>query len=311
MYLKEELELKEKKSNIQRTIKRVCAVHDLSGFGRVSLTEIIPCLAALGVEVCPLPTAVLSTHTYSFTSYSFLDLTSEMRKFIDHWKFLGVGFDAVYTGYIGSREQFEIISDFIADKKRDGAKIIVDPVLGDNILEDCESVHSKRMPEVMSGTKKLVSLADVITPNFTEVSLLLDIPYEDGIISDKKITAYLKRLSDMGPGFVAATGIMTGNNEMSTVIYDRKNDKVYKIDCGYVDRIFHGTGDIFASVLTGIFVKGGDFLTACRKACGFVRYAIGETLKHPELETVNGVCFEQGLSAYFSGGVRLPDFKEL
>ena len=297
--------------NTQNKIPRVCAAHDLSGFGRVSLTEVIPCLAAMGVEVCPLPTAVLSTHTYKFTDYSFFDLTAEMRNMTKHWEKLGVCFDAVYTGYLGSGAQFEILSDFIDRCRKNGSKIIVDPVLGDNILSDCSSVYSDRMNDVLVGMKNLIKKADIITPNFTEVSLLLDKPYESGYIPDEKIAGYMRELSAKGPSYIAATSVMTGENEMSVVAYEKDTDKVYKIDCGYVGKPFHGTGDIFASILTGAFVRGIDFLTACRTAADFVRRAIEETLKHSELKTVNGVCFEQILVKYFSGETALPEFTEI
>jgi len=297
--------------NKNRKIPRVCAVHDLSGFGRVSLTEVIPCLAAMGVEACPLPTAVLSTHTYKFTDYSFLDLTDEMKKIIRHWKKLGVEFEGIYTGYIGSSAQFEILSEFIDYNRQKGSKIIIDPVLGDNVLTDCNNVYSDRMNDVLVGMKELVKKADIITPNFTEVSLLLDKTYETGYISDEKITDYLRKLSEMGPKYIAITSLMTGESEMSVAVFDSINNKFYKIDCEYVKKPFHGTGDIFASVLTGAYLKGNDFLTSCRIAVGFVSCAIKETLKHPELETVNGVCFEQILSKYFANEINLPEYKEI
>lgn len=292
-------------------IKRVCAAHDLSGFGRVSLTEVIPCLAAMGVEVCPLPTAVLSTHTYEFKNYSFLSLTEEMKNFISHWNNLNVKFDAIYTGYLGSSTQFSVLSDFIDQHKKNGCLILIDPVLGDNALADCSSVYSDRMNDVLIGMKNHIKKADILTPNLTEVSLLLDKPYENGFISDEKTLEYLKELAALGPRMIAITSLMTAKCEMSVAIYDKESDKAYKIDCGYVEKPFHGTGDIFASILCGAYLKGNDFLTSCRMAVGFVRCAIEETLKHDELKTVNGVCFEQVLAKYFSGEIVLPEYKEI
>lgn len=295
---------------MQNKIPRVCAVHDLSGFGRVSLTEVIPCLAAMGVEVCPLPTAILSTHTYKFTGYSFFDLTHEMKKIINHWEELSVDFDAIYTGYLGSGEQIDILLDYIDVLKSRGALIIVDPVLGDNVLSDCKNLYSDRMNEVLVGMKEMVSNADIITPNLTEAALLLDEEYEY-CISDDKLKDYLKRLSDLGPGKVAITSVMTDKDIMNVAVYDRTENKFYKIDCSYIKKIFHGTGDIFASILTGAMVKGENFIDACLKASGFVKSAIDETLKHPELNTENGVCFEQILSGYFSGSFTVPFYTEI
>ena len=115
-------------------IPRACAVHDLSGFGKVSLTEVIPIMSAMGIEVCPLPTAVLSTHTYEFTDYTFCDLTDQMQAVIDHWYNLGIKFDAVYSGYMGSPRQLDILKDFMIKSKEDGALIVVTLLWGIIIL---------------------------------------------------------------------------------------------------------------------------------------------------------------------------------
>ena len=133
---------------IKSFIPRVAAVNDLSGFGRVSLTEAIPIMSAMGVEVCPLPTAILSTHTYKFENYTFLDMSDEMKKILDHWRALKIQFDAVCTGYMGSSYQIDLISDFIRDVKKSGGLIVVDPVLGDNALSDVETVYYDRMNDL-------------------------------------------------------------------------------------------------------------------------------------------------------------------
>lgn len=291
-------------------IPRVCAVHDLSGFGRVSLTEVLPCLATMGVETCPLPTAILSTHTYKFTGYSFLDLTIEMKNIINHWDSLDINFDAIYTGYLGSGEQIDILLEFIEKLKKKGTAVIVDPVLGDNILSDCRNLYSDRMNTILVGIKNIVKKADIITPNLTEATLLLNEEFEH-YIDDRTLKNYLKRLSDMGPEKVVITSVMTDKNEMSVAVYDRAEDKYYKIDCAYIKKLFHGTGDIFASIMTGAIVKGESFLNACLKASAFVKLSIEETLKHPELKTENGVCFEQVLVKYFSDIQEMPFYKEI
>lgn len=305
---KEELNEYNKKSD---RLIRVCAANDLSGVERVSLTEIIPCLAAMGVEACPLPTAVLSTHTYKFTDYTFLDLTEEMKKIICHWRKLDIRFDAIYTGYLGSGRQIDILSEYIDYLKKSGTAVIVDPVLGDNVLSDCQSLYSDRMNEVLTKMKHLVSKADIITPNLTEASLLLDEEYDYGVISDERLKDYLKRLSDMGPERVAITSVMTGKEEMSVAVFDKCENKYYKIDCGYIKRPFHGTGDIFAAVMCGEYLKSGSFLGASLKAAEFVKRAILKTLEYAELKTENGVCFEKILAEFFSRPQNNPPYKEI
>ncbi len=288
---------------IKSYIPRVAAVNDLSGFGKVSLTEAIPIMSAMGVEVCPLPTSVLSTHTYKFTDYTFLDMTEEMRRIIAHWQSLGLHFDAVYSGYMGSAEQIGIVSEYISFLKKNGEcapLTVIDPVLGDNVLSDAETVYYDRMSGLIGAMRKYVALADVITPNLTEACLLLDEDYPRESISEDRLTSMLKRLSALGPERVAVTSVMTDKNKMVVGVHDKTAERVSLIDCGYVDRPFHGTGDIFASVLTGALVKGKDMISASNIAVDFIRCAIAETLKHPEIPIEHGVLFENILSDFFA-----------
>ncbi len=280
---------------IKSFIPRVALINDLSGFGRVSLSEACPIISAMGLEACPLPTAVLSTHTYKFLDYTFCDLTSEMEKILNHWQKIGVKFDAVSTGYMASARQIEILSEFVQKKRSEGSLIVIDPVLGDNILSDAKTVYYDRMNDLLMGMKEFVRLADVITPNLTEACLLLDKAYPDGFLTKDEVFDIAKSLSDMGPGIVAITSIMTGENQMTTAIYDRKNNYFELLDCGYIDRLFHGTGDIFAAVMTGALVNGLSACEAAKKAVDFIKAAIAETMKRPEMKTEYGVLFEKVL----------------
>ncbi len=281
-------------------IPRVAAVHDLSGFGKVSLTEAMPILSAMGIEVCPLPTAVLSTHTYDFKGYTFCDLTGEMEKIIHHWKSLDIDFDAIYSGYMGSKEQIDILYDFMSTEKKNGTLLVVDPVLGDNTLLDVKKVYSERMNTLRDGMKKLCSIADVITPNVTEACLLLDEPYPNHPLSNAMVKDYLYRLSALGADRVVITSVMDSENSMCVAVYDKKSDRYWKVNCGFVNRPFHGTGDVYSSVLTGALLKGMDTIEAANIAADFVYRAIQETIKHPEIKIREGVLFEPLLTNYFS-----------
>ena len=280
-------------------IPRVAAINDISGYGRVSLTEAIPVMSAMGIEVCPLPTAVLSTHTYKFENYTFCDMTEEMPKVIDHWDKLGLEFNAIYSGYLGSKEQINIVCDFI-ERFGKSALIVVDPVLGDNELYDCDELYSEHMIEISKEMKHLVRHADVITPILTEACLLLGEEYINHPLSDSELCNLLRSLSDFGVDKIAITSVMTGKNEMSVGVYDKSEDKYYKIDCGFVNRPFHGTGDIFTSALTGALLKGYSFIDAANLAVGFIREAIALTLKYPDMKIENGVIFEPILAPYFA-----------
>lgn len=302
------------KNDLKQTkniIPRVAAVHDMSGYGRVSLTECIPIMSAMGVEVCPLPTAVLSTHTYDFEGYSVCDLTEEMPKIIEHWKSLGIKFDGVYSGYLCSARQIEILKTLIKWAKQSGALIVVDPVMGDSALLGTEALYTEHMSELCAGMRELSSLADVITPNLTETCLLLGEEITQSYLDNRTIRNYLKRLSELGAEVVVITSVMSSENDMCAALYDTRADKYYKIDCGYVNRQFHGTGDVFTSVLTGAMLRGCSPLDAACVAADFVSEAIQRTIEHPEMKVREGVLFEPVLAEFFSGSYSKKRYVEI
>ena len=174
-------------------VKKVAAIHDLSGMGRVSLTVVIPILSSMGFQVCPLPTAILSNHT-QYPDFTFLDLTDEMPRIIAEWKRLEVEFDAIYTGYLGSPRQIQIVSDFIRDFRRKDSLTVIDPVLGDN-----GKLYSNFNESMVVEMQHLVTHADVITPNLTELFYLLDRPYKESN-TDQELKEYLRCLSDKRAG---------------------------------------------------------------------------------------------------------------
>ena len=172
---------------MKHSVKRVAAIHDLSGFGRASLTAIIPILSSMGVQVCPLPTAILSNHTGGFDTFSFVDFTDHMQDYIDHWKELNIDFDCIYSGFLGSERQIEIVSGFIDDFGTEDNMVVIDPVLGDN-----GNLYSTMDQGLVEGMKRLVTKADIITPNFTEVSLLLGEEYKQ-TTTDEEIKEAARR----------------------------------------------------------------------------------------------------------------------
>lgn len=277
----------------------------MSGFGKVSLTEAIPVMSAMGVEVCPLPTAILSTHTYEFKNYTLCDLTDEMTKIISHWNEIGLEFDAVYSGYMSSERQVEITKDFMLGQKKRGAKIIVDPVMGDNALLDVQTVYSDRMRELIGGMKELCAGADAITPNLTEACILTGLDYPKGAMTDDEIIEMLKRLTALGTQASAVTGVMDGERSMCVAVYDGSG--YYKIDCGYVNRPFHGTGDIFTSVFTGAVMLGKSVLEASSLASDFIYEAVRKTVEYPQIPIRHGVLFELVLKAGYFARENHPD----
>ncbi len=280
---------------IKSFIPRAAVINDLSGFGRVSLTEACPILSAMGVETCPLPTAVLSTHTYKFQNYTFLDLTDEMEKILNHWKALDICFDGVLSGYMASARQISVVADFMREKKAEGGIIVIDPVLGDNDLSDAEMVYYDRMNDLLVAMRDFVRLADVITPNLTEACLLTGRKYPKEFLSEDEIEKLCYELSDLGPQKIAITSVMTDESHMKVAVLDRKCGIFEMLDCGFVNRPFHGTGDIFAAVLTGAQLNGKSMLDASALAVDFVKSCISETIKRNEMKIEYGVIFENVL----------------
>ena len=254
----------------KRSVQRVAAIHDLSGFGRASLTTIIPILTSMGVQVCPLPTAILSNHTGGFETFSYVDFTDYMQDYIDGWKKLNLDFDCIYSGFLGSERQIQITSDFIDDFGTEDNMVVVDPVLGDN-----GTLYSTMTQDHVSKMSRLVEKADIITPNFTEVSLLLGEPYEEKI-TDHKIKKWLKTLSDMGPEIVVATSVpdQGEGKDTNVVAFDRRSNTYWKIQCRYIPASYPGTGDAYTSVMIGSLLNGDSLPIALDKGVQFITQAI-------------------------------------
>lgn len=275
---------------MKHPVPRIAAIHDLSGFGRASLTIVSPVLSTMGMQVCPLPTSLLSTHTSGYEGYTFLDLTSEMEKIIDHWKKIGIDFDSIYSGFLGSARQVEIVSDFIDSFRRDDQLVVVDPVIGDD-----GKTYGPYGNEMIEAMKKLIRKADIITPNFTESCFLLNEEYRDNV-SEAEIKVWLEKLSSKGPEKVVITSVPLENSSAlsSVYAYDRGFGMYWKVSCSYIPAGYPGTGDMFTSVLTGSLLQGDSLPIALDRAVQFVSLAIRSTFgyKTPNRE---GVLFEKVL----------------
>lgn len=270
-------------------VRKVAAVHDLSGVGRVSLTVVIPILSSMGFQVCPLPTAVLSSHT-QYSSFSFLDLTDEMPRIISEWKGLGFQFDAFYTGYLGSPRQIRIVSDFIDDFRQQDSLVVIDPVLGDN-----GRLYTNFDKSMIKEMQQLITKADVITPNLTELFFLLDSPYKEEN-TDEELKTYLRHLSDKGPQIVIITSVpvLNDNQKTSVYAYNRQGNRYWKITCPYLPAHYPGTGDTFTSVITGALMQGDSLPTALDRATQFILQGIRATFGY-EYDNREGILLEKVL----------------
>ena len=261
---------------------RVAAIHDLSCFGRCSLTIALPVLSAMGCQCCPLPTALLSAHT-GFTGGSFLDLTEEMQRIADHWARIGVHFDGIYSGFLGSAAQIGTVRQFIGRFRGTGL-VVIDPVLGDH-----GQAYRTCTPELCRGMKSLAETADVITPNLTEAAILLEQPYEAVQTADP--AEIVRRLSLEGRRSVVLTGYSTGDGQTGALCFDRADGSIQAVQVQRVPRDFSGTGDLFTSVLTGAMVKGVPLIQAARTAADFVQSCAARTLAAGNTDG-EGVDFE-------------------
>lgn len=278
---------------MESLVKKVAAIHDLSGYGRASLTTIIPILSNMKVQVCPVPTAILSTHTGGFEGYSFIDLTDYMQEHINHWKKLELEFDCIYSGFLGSPKQIEIVADFIDFFGKKAKFTVVDPVMGDN-----GKLYSTMGNEMVVGMRKLIKNADIITPNFTEVIYLLGKEYKENITLDK-VKEYLKELANMGPKIVIATSVPDEESnkldrKTSVVAYDRENDVFWRVSCRYIPASYPGTGDAYTSVVIGSLLQGDSLPIAIERGVQFITQCIMASygFKYPKKE---GVLLEKML----------------
>lgn len=271
-------------------MKRVAAIHDLSGFGRASLCSIIPTLSSMGIQVCPVPTAILSTHSGGFREYTFEDLTDTIPAYMAHWKKLNLHFDCIYSGFLGSPVQTQMVADIFDDFADENTLVVVDPVMGDN-----GGLYSSIPESMVPQMRRLVNKADIIVPNYTEAALLLD---EDvkGYRGNEELKEWLRRLSDLGPDTVLITSAPDEERPemMNVIAYEKESDTYWKVASRLLHDYYPGTGDIFASVMIGSLLKGESLPGAIDWAAQFVSQCIKVSSGY-DYERRDGVQLERVL----------------
>lgn len=269
--------------------KRVAAIHDISGFGRCSLTVALPIISAAGIESSVIPTAVLSTHTGGFEGFTYRDLTSDLHPIAEHWKALDLRFDALYSGFLGSFDQLDIVGRIFDSFKSEQNLILVDPVMADN--GQLYKIFPSDFPK---GMRQLCAKADLIVPNITEALLLVDEPYVQGPYSKDFIEKLLKKLSAIGPEKIVLTGVFFDEQQLGAATYDRSTNQIIYVLEERIPGYFHGTGDVFASALLGALLNGHALDRATRIAVDFTTASIRRTY-HAQTDVRYGVAFEQEL----------------
>jgi len=274
---------------IQRSVPRVMAIHDLSGVGKCSLTVALPILSAMGAEAAAMPTAVLSTHTGNITGYTYRDLTDDMLPMAWHWRSLGICFDALYSGWLGSSRQNDIVLTIFEEFGAEGTLRLVDPVMGDH-----GRLYSTYTPDRVNGMARLCAKADLITPNLTEACFLLGETYSAEVMDAPGARALCERLLSLGPKSVVVTGISTGEGTIGAAALEAGSGAFSLHEMPRIPGVWHGTGDIFGSVLLGALLFGRGLAEAAALAVDFTAGCIGRTYAcgaDPRL----GIDFERGL----------------
>lgn len=249
-------------------IPRVLALHDLSGFGRCALTVVIPVMSSLGIQVCPVPTAALSTHTGGFEDFSFVDMTGFMKETLRHYQNLKLHFDGIYSGFLGSAEQCGLVEEYI-DAFGSGM-VLVDPVLGDNGM-----LYSTVTPSLVSQMRRLISRANLITPNMTEGAYLLEESMAV-VLQEEQAVQWARRLCSLGPERCVLTGVHLRGKEgqVFSVLYDKKTGKRCLNGSREVYGDYPGAGDAFASVLLSGLLNGDHQEKCLKQASDFVYRSI-------------------------------------
>lgn len=265
-------------------MKKIVSVQDISCYGQCSLTVALPVLSAYGIETAILPSSILSTHTCGFKDYTVLDLTDEMPGIVNHWISEGIRFDAIYTGYIGDTRQFDLI---LAAKDRilkEGGKLIVDPAMAD---------HGKLYPAlneaIVNGMREMVKQADIILPNLTEAAFLLKEEYKERYTREE-IRELQKKLADLGPELSILTGVSFEESRIGASAYVKSTGEVTEYFAEKQEQCYHGTGDIFSSVVIGNLINEKSIYDSLADACEFIVRCIQRTEGDPEHSY--GVRFE-------------------
>lgn len=269
--------------------KRVLAIHDISCVGRCSLTVALPIISAAGFDTSVLPTAVLSTHTGGFEGFTYRDLTEDINPISDHWQSLDLKFDALYSGFLGSFEQIDLVADLFDRYRTKDTLVMVDPVMADNGV-----LYAIYSPDMAKGMAKLCAKADIVVPNLTEAAFILDEEYRGEDYTQEYIETMLRKLAALGPKKVVLTGVSFESNKLGAAAYDSDSGKVSYAFNEKVDGYFHGTGDVFGSTLLSALLNDFALEEAIQIAVDYTHQSIKLTVE-AEQERRYGVCFERAL----------------
>lgn len=271
--------------------KKLAVINDFCGFGRCSLTVSLPVVSALKVQCCPVPTSVFSNHT-AYDSFFYTDYTSNMEAYIAEWKKLGLTFDGILTGFLGSPEQTEIVRHFLEYFKKEGTVTVVDPVMGDE-----GSLYATYSPELAKQMKRLLPYADILTPNLTEACILTDTVYRTEA-GNAELTRICKKLCALGPKKIVISGLER-EDRLINFVYEEGKEPV-EVAGPKIGPCRAGTGDVFSSMIAADAVNGVDFLASVRHAAVFIAKVLRRAVEL-DIPVTDGICFEEFLAEIGEG----------
>lgn len=274
---------------MRKPIKRIAVVHDLCGIGKASLTNIMPVVATLGIEVCPIPTTILSTHTGGFGKPRIIDLKGYISDAFEHYSEIKIDFEGIFIGYLGSINNIKAVLNFFETQYTKNDLVVLDPIFGDhgNYYSNFDSSYSDEL-------KKLIRYSKIITPNFTEACILVEEEISSQV-NEEKLLHISRKLYKLGCESVIITSVpLNKNNEIGTSIYDGLTDSIYINRSTKLEKSYPGTGDIFTAVLIGKQLQDISLIKSVKDSCEFVERCIRESMKY-DYPTKEGVLLELNL----------------
>ncbi len=272
------------------SVRRVLAINDLSGHSHTSLMAVIPIMSRFGIAVTALPTAILSSNT-EHGGFVLADMTPHLNSFISHWATMKLSFTAIYSGFLGSEQQVEIVLRAMETFGKKQTLVVVDPVMADNgKLYPCFN------KSIIQSMQRLVAHADLITPNLTEAAFLLGEPFKQNL-SFREAKTWCRRLAGLGPRMVLITNValQKESGRTSVIAYDSWSDSFKRSVCSYLPVNYPGTGDIFTSVLTALLLNDTELFDAVSRTVRFVSKAMKITIQAGTPPN-DGIALEQALA---------------
>jgi len=271
---------------MKKPINRIAVIHDLCGVGKAALTNIIPVLSVMNIEVCPIPTMILSTHTGGFGKPKIIKCDRYIEEAFKHYKDINIDFDGIFIGYLGTQENIQSTLQFLEKTADEERLIVLDPIFADNgkFYSNFNKDYSERL-------KKLIGYSRIITPNYTESCILCDEEIKE-CVKEEEILNIGRKLHKFGCENVIITSVpMKDKEKIGTAIYYGEEDYIKIIENKRLKKSYPGTGDLFTAILNGYLINKVSLFESTKRACEFVSYCINKSSEF-DYPTKEGILLE-------------------